>query len=89
MEGVPDELAAAFAALGGPLVEELRCLNDMPQVKLTEKCIFDRAKPPGTVANERGVVCRLLCCGGQLDVKCNDSAGEMARPTFVEAARRL
>jgi len=39
----------------------------MPQVKLTPASVFDRAKPAGTKAQQRGVICQLRCCGGQLD----------------------
>jgi len=32
---------------------------------------------------------RLLCCGKQLDQKCNDLSGERACPTVVDAVRLL
>ena len=53
----PQELVAALAAHGEALVAELQALDDMPQVKLTRGSIFDRAKPPGSVAQQRGVIC--------------------------------
>ena len=85
----PQELEAALAAHGEALAAELRALDDMPQVKLTPASVFDRAKPPGSIAQQRGVICKLRCCGRQLDQKCNDLTGDAACPTHVEAARRL
>ena len=35
------------------------------------------------------MICKLLCCGGQLDVKCNNLSGDGACPTLVQAARLL
>ena len=61
----------------------------MPQVKLTPASVFDRAKLPGSIAQKRGVICKLRCCGCQLDQKCNELTGDAACPTHVEAARRL
>ena len=63
----PQELVAALAAHGEALAAELRALDDMPQVKLTPASVFDRAKPPGSIAQQRGVICKLRCCGRQLD----------------------
>jgi len=54
---------------------------------LTEKCVFDRGY--GRIANKRGAICCLLCCGEQLDQKCNDLSGEGACPTVVDAVRLL
>ena len=54
---------------------------------LTEKCVFDPGG--GRIANTRGAICRLLCCGKQLDQKCNDLSGERACPTVVDAVRLL
>ena len=85
----PQELVAALAAHGEALAAELRALDDMPQVKLTPASVFDRAKPPGSIAQQRGVICKLRCCGRQLDQKCNDLTGDAACPTQVEAARML
>ena len=85
----PQQLVAALAAHGEALAAELRALDDMPQAKLTRASVFDRAKPPGSVAQQRGVICKLRCCGRQLDQKCNDLMGDAACPTHVEAARRL
>ena len=69
----PQELVAALAAHGEALAAELRALADMPQVKLTPASVFDRAKLPGSIAQKRGVICKLRCCGCQLDQKCNAS----------------
>lgn len=85
----PQELLAALAAHGEALAAELRALDDMPQAKLTPASVFDRAKPPGSVAQQRGVICRLRCCGKPIDQKCNDRTGDAACPTHVEAARML
>ena len=85
----PQELVAALAAHGEALAAELRALDDMPQVKLTPASVFDRAKLPGSIAQKRGVICKLRCCGCQLDQKCNELTGDAACPTHVEAARRL
>ena len=63
----PQELEAALAAHGEALAAELWALDDMPQAKLTRASVFDRAKPPGSVAQQRGVICKLRCCGHQLD----------------------
>ena len=82
------ELESALQAHGDQLVTELRLLNELPQVYLTEKCVFDRGN--GRIdANKRGAICRLLCCGKQLDQKCNDLLGERACPTVVDAVRLL
>ena len=61
----------------------------MPQVMLYRSSVFDRADPPGSVAQERGVLCRLRCCGKPIDQKCNGLTGDAACPTHVEAARML
>ena len=84
---LPECLATALSEHGEQLLEELRLLGAMPQVRLTDACVFDRGN--GRVANKRGVICVLRCCGGQLDQKCNGVAGANACPTFVEAARLL
>lgn len=39
--------------------------------------------------NKRGAICCRLCCGEQLDQKCNDFSGERACPTVVDAVRFL
>jgi len=62
------ELESALQAHGDQLATELRLLNELPQVYLTEKCVFDRGN--GRIANKRGAICCLLCCGKQLDQKC-------------------
>ena len=86
----PQELVAALAAHGEALAAELRALDDMPQVKLTPASVFDRAKPPGSIAQQRGVICKLRCCGRQLDQKCNDLTGDAACPRRpAEGARSL
>ena len=86
---VPQELAAALVAHGEALAAELQLLDDMPQVMLSKASVFDRADPPGSVAQKRGVICRLRCCGKPIDQKCNDLMGDAACPTQVEAARLL
>ena len=53
------ELESALQADGDQLATELRLLNELPQVYLTEKCVFDRGN--GRIANKRGAICRLLC----------------------------
>ena len=83
------DLSAALEAHGEALAAEMQALEDMPQVKLTPASVFDRAKPAGTKAQQRGVICQLRCCGGQLDRRCNDLTGDKACPTHVEAARML
>ena len=70
------ELESALQAHGDQLTTELRLLNEQPQVYLTEKCVFDQGN--GRIANKRGVICCLLCCGEQLDQKCNALSGEGA-----------
>ena len=65
------ELESALQAHGDQLATELRLLSELPQVYLTEKCVFDRGN--GRIANKRGAICCLLCCGEQLDQKCNAS----------------
>ena len=79
------ELRSALQAHGDQLDTELRLLSELPQVYLTEKCVFDRGN--GRIANKRGAICCLLCCGEQLDQKCNDFSGERACSTVVDAVR--
>ena len=86
---LPDSLKAALNEHGEQLLDELRCLEAMPQVRLTPGCVFDRAKPPGSDAHKRGIICKLSCCGKQLDVKCNTLTGDAACPSVLDAARRL
>ena len=83
------ELESALQAHGDQLATELRLLNELPQVYLTEKCVFDPGNGRDRIANKRGAICRLLCCGKQLDQKCNDLSGERACPTVVDAVRLL
>ena len=81
MEATKD-LLAALDAHGEALAAEMRALDEMPQVKLTASSVFDRAKPPGSDPDLRGVICKLRCCGRQLDVKCNKQlTGDTACPT--------
>ena len=87
---LPAEAEAAFAAGGEALVEELTLLSEMPQVYLSAKSVFDRAKPPGSVAQQRGVQFKLRCCTGPpLVRKCNNLAGDKACPTVLDAVRQL
>ena len=81
------ELESALPAHGDQLDTELRLLSELPQVYLTEKCVCGRGN--GRIANKRGAICCLLCCGKQLDQKCNDLSGERAYPTVVDAVRLL
>jgi len=85
------ELRSALQAHGDQLDTELRLLRELPQVYLTEKCVFDRGN--GRIANNNkgGAICSLRCCGEQLDQKskCNDFSGERACPTVVDAVRFL
>ena len=59
---LPEALNAAMAADGERLIEELRLLEEMPQVRLVPSSVFDRAKPPGLKPQLRGVSCKLRCC---------------------------
>lgn len=74
---------------GRALQEELDRLAALPQVQLTARPVFDRAQPVGSVAQKRGAICKLVCCGGQMDQKCNDLFGENACATVVDAVRLL
>ena len=49
---LPECHATALSEHGEQLLEELRLLDDMPQVKLTNACVFDRGN--GHVANKEG-----------------------------------
>ena len=51
------ELESALQAHGDQLATELRLLNELPQVYLTEKCVFDRGNC--RIANKRGWSCLL------------------------------
>ena len=87
---LPAEAEAALAAGGEALLEELTLLGEMPQIYMSAKSVYDRAKPPGSVAQLRGVQVKLRCCTGPpLVRKCNDLAGDKACPTVLEAARQL
>jgi len=83
------ELRSALQAHGDQLDTELRLLRELPQVYLTEKCVFDRGN--GRIAKKRVAICSLRCCGEQLDQKskCNAFSGERACPTVVDAVRFL
>ena len=83
------EVRSALQAHGDQLDTELRLLRELPQVYLTEKCVFDRGN--GRIAKKRVAICSLRCCGEQLDQKskCNDFSGERACPTVVDAVRFL
>jgi hypothetical protein len=84
----PPELEALFEARGLPLLEEMKLLADLPQVRLTEKSFYDRAKPPGSKPQLRGVQFNLRCCTGPPVVqKCNELSDDRACPTHLEAAR--
>ncbi|KAL1525139.1 hypothetical protein AB1Y20_020010 [Prymnesium parvum] len=84
------ELRAALDEHGnGFLREQLNLLAALPQVQLTQNPVFDRATPKGSTAQKRGAICKIVCCGGQLDQKCNDLVGEQACPTVTDAVRLL
>eukprot|EP00966_Prymnesium_polylepis_P077616 1798328-Prymnesium_polylepis.1 len=98
MAGVelPEELPAAFTAAaeqdGERLIEEMELLEQMPQVRVLPSSIFDRARPPGSKAQLRGVIVKVECCKRVVDQKCNDkdaTADPTACPTIVEAVRLL
>ena len=55
------ELESVLQAHGDQLATELRLLNELPQVYLTEKCVFDRGN--GRIAKKRVAICSLRCCG--------------------------
>eukprot|EP00966_Prymnesium_polylepis_P112265 2597038-Prymnesium_polylepis.1 len=86
---LPAALNAAMAADGERLMEELRLLEVMPQVRLVPSSVYDRAKPPGSTPQLRGVSCKLRCCRTHMEQKCNALTDEKACPTHVEAARLL
>ena len=86
---LPEALEAAMAVDGERLMEELRLLEEMPQVRLVPSSVFDRAKPPGSKPQLRGVSCKLRCCRMPCEVKCNALTDDRACPTHVEAARML
>ena len=88
-EELPEALRAAMAADGEQLVKELQLLAQMPQVRIMPSGVFDRAKPPGSVPQLRGVIVRLRCCNKPFDQKCNALEGEKACPSHVEAAQML
>lgn len=71
------------------LAEEIRKLEELPQVALSSQPWFDRARPPGSVAQKRGAICRVRCCGVQVDQKCNNLAGDGACPTILDAVKLL
>jgi hypothetical protein len=97
MAGVelPEELPAVFTAAmeadGERLAEAMSRLEQMPQVRIVPSSLFDRAKPLGSVGQQRGVVVKLTCCKKPIDQKCNDYDATDPRhcPTFVEAAQLL
>ena len=60
MPDVPEELAAAFAALAGLLAEELRRFDDMLKVELTYKWVFDRANPRKRTLKRTVFMCALV-----------------------------
>ena len=67
-----EQLAAALEAHGERLTNELRQLSEMPQVRMLPSSLFDRAKPPGSKAQQRGIVVKLSCCKEPIDQKCNN-----------------
>ena len=88
--GLPAHWAAAAAAGEEELLAELTLLEEMPQVAaLSGNSLFDRAKPPGSKAQLRGAIVRVICCGKQVDMKCNDKSDTTACPTLLHAIRML
>ena len=88
-EELPAALNAAMATNGERLMQQLMLLQQLPQVRLVPSSVFDRAKPPGSNPQLRGVSCKLRCCNKYIDQKCNALNGENACPTHVEAAEML
>ena len=87
---LPPAWAAAMAAAGDELLQEVSQLEEMPQVEpMTGRSLFDRAKPAGSKAQLRGVIIRVSCCGVQVDQKCNDKTTDDACPTHIDAVRLL
>jgi len=88
------ELESALQALGDQLATELRLLNELPQVYLTEKCVFDRGNGRAFALQTSGsgvpsVVSCAVASSYELDQKCNALSGERACPTVVDAVRLL
>lgn len=89
-DGLPEAAREAVGSNDGELLmAAIRELEELPQVRVVPSSIFDRAKPPGSVAQQRGVVVKLRCCKKSIDQKCNDLEGDAACPTAIEAARFL
>ena len=86
---LPTEAEAALAAGSEQLISAVAELEAMPQVRLTPGFLFDRARPPGSRAQLRGAICKVICCNKQIDQKCNDKTGEEACPSHVEAVMML
>ena len=86
---LPQEAEAALAAGAEQLVSAVAELEAMPQVRLTPAFMFDRARPPGSRAQLRGAICRVICCNKQIDHKCNDKTDAAACPSHVEAIKKL
>ena len=86
------ELQSALQAHGDQLDTELRLLRELPQVYLTEKCVFDRGN--GRIANASAVPAAVSGAVASSwtrtrSGKCNDFSGERACPTVVDAVRFL
>ena len=90
-EGLPAAFCAAIEADEERLVDAMAGLEQLPQVRIVPSSLFDRAKPPGSVAQQRGVGCKLWCCKKYIDQKCNelDATNPNHCPSFVEAAQLL
>ena len=86
---LPQEAEAALAAGAEQLVSAVAELEAMPQVRLTPAFLFDRARPPGSRAQLRGAICKVICCNKQIDHKCNDKTDAAACPSHVEAVKIL
>ena len=90
-EGLPTAFCAAIEADEERLVEAMAALEQLPQVRIVPSSLFDRAKPPGSVPQLRGVGCKLWCCKKYIDQKCIelDATNPNHCPSYVEAAQLL
>lgn len=70
---MPSTLVASLVAKDGEeLLSELMQLEQLPQARLVASSVFDRATPPGSKGQLRGVGCKLRCCKRYIDQKCNE-----------------
>ena len=58
---LPEEMLATLATDGEQLLEQLRLLEQLPQVRLVPSSVFDRAKPPvGGTGSRRALQADML-----------------------------